>query len=149
MKTTFLVLHTVVMCFQRGSTVDDVPQTFQLLPATAWCPSGMYLQPNHPLWHFQNKAITHHLPPSATKTRGHAVQASCWICMCDPFWRIIPSFSVGRTSPHTSVQWLTSPFSCALKWAFPSWCHGQTGSSVEKKYSSQTPHVAMSSRQRP
>lgn len=85
MKTTFLVLHTAVMCFQRGSTVDDVPQTFQLLPATAWCPSGMYLQPNHPLWHFQNKAITHHLPPSATKTRGHAVQASCWICMCDPF----------------------------------------------------------------
>lgn len=77
MKTTFLVLHTAVMCFQRGSTVDDVPQTFQLLPATAWCPSGMYLQPNHPLWHFQNKAITHHLPPSATKTRGHAVQASC------------------------------------------------------------------------
>lgn len=66
-----------IPCPPHSSDVDDVPQTFQMLPATAWCPSGMYLQPNQPLWHFQNKVITHHLPPSATKTRGHAVQASC------------------------------------------------------------------------
>lgn len=43
-------------------------------------------------WNSKNKVVTHHLPPSAAKTREHAVQASCWICMCDPFWRIIPSF---------------------------------------------------------
>lgn len=84
-------------------------------------------------WNSKTKVITHHLPPSATKTREHAVQASCWICMCDPFWRIIPSFSIGRTFPHTSLQWLTSPCPCALKWAFPSCCHGKIGSSVKKK----------------
>lgn len=43
-------------------------------------------------WNSKNKVVTHHLPPSAAKTREHAVQASCWISMCDPFWRIIPSF---------------------------------------------------------
>lgn len=53
MKATFLVLHAAVTCFQRGSTVGDVPQMLQLFPATDWCPSGMYLEPNHPLWHFE------------------------------------------------------------------------------------------------
>lgn len=84
-------------------------------------------------WNSENNVVRHHLPPSATKTRAHAVQASCWICMCDPLWRIIPSFSVGRTSPHTSLQWLTSSCPCALKWALPSCCHGKIGSNVKKK----------------
>lgn len=53
MKTTFLVSHAALTRLQRGCTVGDVPQTFQLFPATDWCPSGTYLEPSDPLWHFE------------------------------------------------------------------------------------------------
>lgn len=92
-------------------------------------------------WNIKNKVITHHLPSLAIKTtREHAVQASCSICMHDPVWKsvvivswTISLYSIERTSPHTFPSWLTSSCPFALKWAFPSCCHGRTGSKVKKE----------------
>lgn len=98
--------------FQTSSTTADGPQTLKLVCATDRCPSGPYLELSHLQGHtwssaiftaipeaqasplafrnMENNALTLHLPLSATKTsRERAVQASCWICVHDPFWKSI------------------------------------------------------------
>lgn len=64
--------------------MDDLPQVFQLFHATDWCPPGTYLEPNHPLWHFETaKTKSSHITylPQQQKQGnvlfGQAVEFAC------------------------------------------------------------------------
>lgn len=87
--------------------MNDVPQMVQLLLATELCPSGMYLEPSHPLWHFETaRTKSSHITylPQQQKQGNmlfrQAVESAC-VTVSEELFLL---FSVGRTSLHTSLQ---------------------------------------------